>query len=65
MENIDSECFSGKEGSLLVAVKHSWLKSFSWLGLSTVGVIGYLSQRDWFIHATNLWIVGVFEGAVC
>jgi hypothetical protein len=42
---------------------HSWVKSLSWLVLSGVAVIGYLSQREWFIHATNLWVVGVFEGA--
>ena len=34
----------------------------SWLGLSAVAVIGYLSQREWFIQVTNLWVVGVFEG---
>ncbi len=42
----------------------SWVKGCSWLALSVVAVLGYLSQREWFTLATNAYVVGAFEG-VC
>jgi hypothetical protein len=40
-----------------------WVKGSVWVSASLVALMGYLSQREWFISVTNLWVVGFFEGA--
>jgi hypothetical protein len=62
MENLNSKCKQNGE-TMSNKTFGNWLKSCSWVCVSSVAILGYLSQRQWFVSVTSSWIVGMCEGA--